>query len=107
MGASSGLLNRQREVPMARSPTDPKSLRESVLEKMRDLAEQVRRTAERVHQQAIESHRLTEIARQQSDRGRELSRAGKEEARSVRHSVGWSVDSANEAHRRLSRKDRN
>jgi methyl-accepting chemotaxis protein len=84
---------------------DPKSSRDGVLEKARDLAEQVRQTAERVHQQALETHRLTEIARQQSERGRALSRSGRAEADAVQHSLGSSTDRAREAGRSLSARD--
>ena len=76
-----------------------------VLEKARRLAEQVRETSERVHQQALEAHRLTEIARQHSERGRELSKLGRQEARAVGSSIKWSLDTTQQAERRLSRKN--
>ena len=86
---------------MSGPPSDAWSLRDSVLQKARELAEDVRETAERVHQEALEAHRLTEIARQQSRRGRNLSRSGHQGVQSVKASIKWSLDAARKAERRL------
>lgn len=86
---------------MAGSPSDPESSLGRVLRKARDLARQVRETAERVHNEAQESHRLTVIARRHSERGRLLCEAGRKEARAVKRSISWSLDTANKAGRRL------
>jgi hypothetical protein len=86
---------------MAGSPSDPESPLGRVLRRARDLAQEVRETAERVHNEAQESHRLTAVARRYSERGRQLSEAGREEARAVKRSISWSLDTANKAGRRL------
>jgi hypothetical protein len=72
-----------------------------VLRKAQDLAREVRRIAERVHEEAEESRRLIAIARRQSERGRQLSDMGRREAGAVKNSIGWSLEKAISAGRRL------
>jgi hypothetical protein len=90
---------------MTGQPFDPRSLRDRVLRKARDLAQEVREIAERVHCQALEAQRLTMIAKQQSQRGQDLSRSGHQGIESVADSIKGSLTAALKAERRLTGKE--
>jgi hypothetical protein len=80
---------------------DPGSPLGRLLQKARDLAQEVRRTADRVHEEAKEAHRLTEVSRRHSERGRQLSETGRQEARAIKTSITWNLDTAHKAARHL------
>ena len=81
---------------MTACPCDPDSPLGRVLGKARELASEVRQIAERVHDMAEESHRLTATARRHSERARQLAETGRQEARAVKHSIVWSLDTTSE-----------